>query len=112
MTARLRAAALAALIWAGTGRAQEAPPRAIEEIVVTAQKTEQSAQDVPISISTVDGDFVKDVGATNMQDLAPYIPNLTFSSDTDPALAQINVRGFGTNPLNARVRELRRLRAG
>jgi len=97
-----RAALLAALtIAAAAARAEEVPRREIEEIVVTAQKTEQSAQDVPISISTIDGEFMKDVGATNMQDLAPYIPNLTFSSDTDPALAQINIRGFGTNPLNA-----------
>jgi len=95
-------ALLAALtIAAAAARAEEPPRREMEEIIVTAQKTEQSAQDVPISISTVGGDFVKDVGATNMQDIAPYIPNLTFSSDTDPALAQINIRGFGTNPLNA-----------
>ncbi len=78
----------------------DAPKRVIEEVIVTAQKRAQSSQDVPISISAFDGDFMKDVGATNLQDIAAYIPNLQFSSDTDPALAQINIRGFGTNPVN------------
>lgn len=75
--------------------------RALEEVIVTAQKQAQSSQDVPISISAFSGDFMKQIGANNLQDVAAYIPNLKFSSDTDPALAQINIRGFGTNPLNA-----------
>jgi iron complex outermembrane receptor protein len=75
--------------------------RILEEVVVSAQKVEQSSQDVPISLTAVSGDFMREVGATGLQDIAPYIPNVRFSSDTDPALAQINIRGFGSNPLNS-----------
>ena len=75
--------------------------RVLEEVVVSAQKVEQSSQDVPISLTAVSGDFMREVGATGLQDIAPYIPNVRFSSDTDPALAQINIRGFGSNPLNS-----------
>ncbi len=76
-------------------------PRQIEEIIVTAQKTEQSIQDVPLSISAVNGEFMKEVGAVSIADIAAYIPNLKFSSDNDPALTQISIRGFGTSPLNS-----------
>jgi iron complex outermembrane receptor protein len=75
--------------------------RMLEEVVVSAQKVNQSSQDVPISLTAVSGDFMREVGATGLQDIAPYIPNVRFSSDTDPALAQINIRGFGSNPLNS-----------
>jgi iron complex outermembrane receptor protein len=75
--------------------------RMLEEVLVSAQKVTQSSQDVPISLTAVSGDFMREVGAIGLQDIAPYIPNVRFSSDTDPALAQINIRGFGSNPLNA-----------
>ena len=81
--------------------ADAAMPRMIEEVLVSAQKVKQSSQDVPISLTAVSGEFMKSVGAVKLQDLAPYIPNVRFSSDTDPALTQINIRGFGSNPLNA-----------
>ena len=81
--------------------ADVAMPRMIEEVLVSAQKVKQSSQDVPISLTAVSGEFMKSVGAVKLQDLAPYIPNVRFSSDTDPALTQINIRGFGSNPLNA-----------
>ncbi len=76
-------------------------PRQIEEIIVTAQKTAQSIQDVPLSITAVNGDFMNEVGAVTIADIAAYIPNLKFSSDNDPALTQISIRGFGTSPLNS-----------
>lgn len=75
--------------------------RMLEEVLVSAQKVTQSSQDVPISLTAVSGDFMREVGAVGLQDIAPYIPNVRFSSDTDPALAQINIRGFGSNPLNS-----------
>ncbi|WP_295872711.1 TonB-dependent receptor [uncultured Zhongshania sp.] len=81
--------------------AESSGRRMLEEVVVSAQKVEQSSQDVPISLTAVSGDFMREVGATGLQDIAPYIPNVRFSSDTDPALAQINIRGFGSNPLNS-----------
>lgn len=83
---------------AGTVKADK---RVLEEVLVSAQKVQQSSQDVPISLTAVSGDFMREVGALGLQDIAPYIPNVRFSSDTDPALAQINIRGFGSNPLNA-----------
>src|SRR3546814_19070553 len=56
---------------------------------------------VPMSITAVTGDFMRDVGANTIADVSAYIPNVKFSSATDPALGQINIRGFGTSPLNS-----------
>ncbi|MBB5281695.1 TonB-dependent receptor [Pacificimonas flava] len=43
-------------------------------IVVTAQKREQNLQDVPISISVVDGDVLQDQGAVSLADYAGNVP--------------------------------------
>ena len=43
-------------------------PGVLEEIVVTAQKREQSLQEVPISISVVPGDKLLEQGFNDLQD--------------------------------------------
>ncbi|HEY0975687.1 MAG TPA: TonB-dependent receptor [Solimonas sp.] len=74
-------------------------PRQLDEIVVTAQKTKQSAQKVPISVSAVDGPFIQAIGATDIADLAPYLPNVRMDVD-DLGSPQVFIRGFGTNTFN------------
>ena len=65
----------------------------LEEIVVTAQKRTESLQDVPISISTIDGGKIEEAGINNLEDLAAYVPNLMF---TENAVAtSIIMRGVG-----------------
>ncbi len=83
----------------------EAPPaapqgggRVIEEIVVTAQKTEQSLQDVPISVSAIGGDQIRDAAVTEPQELFQYTPNVKFSQGAS-LIPTINIRGFGSPPL-------------
>jgi len=66
----------------------------LEEIVVTAQKREQSLQDVPISISVVSGEVLKDAGIDNIEDLQAYVPNLQMSETG--ISTQLYVRGIGT----------------
>ena len=65
----------------------------LEEIVVTAQKRTESLQDVPISITTIDGSKIEEAGVHNLEDLAAYVPNLMF---TENAVAtSIIMRGVG-----------------
>jgi len=66
----------------------------IEEIVVTAQKREQSLQDVPISISVLSGNKLQEAGIDNLDDLAPYVPN--FSKGESGGGAILQMRGIGT----------------
>jgi len=61
------AALAAALLIAAAGRASpQEPARAIEEIIVTAQKTEQNLRDVPISVTAIGGDLVRDSGLNDL----------------------------------------------
>ena len=68
--------------------------RALEEIVVTAQRKEQSLQDVPVSVTAVGGDFFKEAGIDNLHELAQYTPGVFVT--TNPCCVVAFVRGFGT----------------
>ncbi|MBC6402979.1 MAG: TonB-dependent receptor [Hyphomonadaceae bacterium] len=48
-----------------------------DEIVVTAQRREQSIQDVPIAVTAVSGDFLEDIGAIDITDVQKITPNAT-----------------------------------
>lgn len=67
----------------------------LEEIIVTAQKRAESLQDVPISVSAIQGDKIQDAGIPNMAALADYVPNL-FISDA-PVSTNIYMRGMGSS---------------
>jgi outer membrane receptor protein involved in Fe transport len=47
----------------------------LEEVVVTAQLREQSLQDVPISVSAVDGEAIEDRSVDNLSSLSASVPN-------------------------------------
>lgn len=66
----------------------------LEEIIITAQKRAQSLQDVPISVSAIQGDKLLDSGIGNMSALADHVPNL-YISDA-PVNTNIYMRGMGS----------------
>ena len=68
----------------------------IEEIIVTAQKREQSLQDVPISITAFTGEFLEDSGIDTLQQLGQYTPNLSLASSGQLANNRIILRGVGS----------------
>ena len=76
---------------AGTASASE---YTLDEIVVTAQKREQSIQDVPISVSAVTGEKIADAGITDLEDLSSYMPNLNISEGGQTT--NIFMRGLGS----------------
>ena len=73
-----------------------APPRerVIEEIIVTAQKREQSLRDVPISMSVLDDEFLDQGNVTDYQDLSRFVPN--FVVDNASSFPDLRVRGLGS----------------
>ncbi len=79
--------------------AQGSNARVLEEVVVTAQKTQQSLQDVPISISAMSGDFMADNAVADLVEVAAYVPNVRVEF-TSPSSPQVFIRGFGTNAFN------------
>ena len=70
--------------------------QALEEIIVTAQKREQSLQDVPISVVAFDGAQLESLVKTEVKDLARIVPGLTFSEPTTNAGRSVKIRGVGT----------------
>jgi iron complex outermembrane receptor protein len=78
--------------------AQPPSGRVIEEIVVTAQKTEQSIQDVPVSVSALDGDTLKQSGTFDAGGLENLVSNVEI--DIDPQAPVIGIRGFATETDN------------
>jgi iron complex outermembrane receptor protein len=70
------------------------PLRSIEEIIVTAQKKEQSLQKVPISVSAFGGELFEDGGVDGLHELAERAPNVFFTSN--PCCMVVLIRGFGT----------------
>jgi iron complex outermembrane recepter protein len=69
--------------------AQPAPPQdeATDEatstdIVVTAQKFEQRAVDVPITISATSGERIRELGVSDLDELSNYIPGLNIQEQS------------------------------
>jgi iron complex outermembrane receptor protein len=95
-------AATAQAVTAGRGNASSTTSPAaqadaateIETVVVTAQRREEAAQDVPISISVLSASKLAATGVTSTADLASAVPALTFSSTS--FTAQPFLRGVGT----------------
>ena len=59
---------------------------ALEEIIVTARKREESVQDIPIAVSAFTADDIRELGLQSVDDLALYTPGFSFQS------------GFGRSP--------------
>lgn len=68
----------------------------LDEITVTAQKREQTLQDVPISLSAVSGDSIERRGFDNFSDLSAMVPNLVISEGKIDST--ISIRGVITGP--------------
>ncbi len=69
---------------------------ALEEIVVTAQKREQSLQSVPIAISAFSANQLQDMGAESLNDLGAFTPGLE-TDNTDVNQSSYTIRGINTN---------------
>src|SRR5436309_7297403 len=65
----------------------------IEEVVVTAQRRAENAQDVPIAIQAFTGDTLQQLNVTNFDDLLKYLPNVVAPS-AGPGQDQIFMRGL------------------
>jgi outer membrane receptor protein involved in Fe transport len=67
-----------------------------DTIVVTAQGRRQILQDVPISVTAVGGDAMKNSGASDIRQLNQLAPSLLVSSTSTEANGSARIRGIGT----------------
>jgi iron complex outermembrane receptor protein len=67
----------------------------LEEVVVTAQRREESAQNVGIAISVLSGESLADKSITNVVDLQNAIPSLQVEPAFGSGQPQYRIRGVG-----------------
>lgn len=72
-----------------------AAERVIESIVVTAQKREESSQDIGLAISTLGAESIDRAQVNNIQDLQDMVPSLQIGESF--GFAQVMIRGIGTD---------------
>jgi outer membrane receptor protein involved in Fe transport len=80
-------------ILAMSAQAQDA--KALEEIIVTAQKRAESIQDVPIAVSAFSGAALEEQRLDGAYDLQNAVPNLVFSGGIG-STPNFNIRGVGS----------------
>lgn len=94
-------AALAAL--SAAAQVAQAQPRqsesvGVEEVVVTARRTEESLQKVPLSVVALNGDDLERSSVRSIVDLQEKVPNLIFTgSTTDNNTLVVTLRGQRQN---------------
>jgi len=64
------------------------------DIIVTARRTEERLQDVPISITVFSQQAITDRNVVTATDLATYTPSLAVNQRFGPEKAQFAIRGF------------------
>ena len=71
----------------------------IKEIIVTAQRRSQSAQDVPIQIQALTAETLTQLNVTTFSDFVKYLPNVS-TSGNGPGQGDIFMRGLATTTSN------------
>jgi iron complex outermembrane receptor protein len=72
----------------------------LEEIVVTAQKREQSLNDVSVTVAAIGGDQIEQLRVGNMVDLTNVVPGLDITNSIGGTNPRISLRGVGLNDFN------------
>ncbi len=69
----------------------------IEEVIVTAQRREESAQSVPIALSALDAAQIEKTYSRDIQDVESLVPNLIVDPTLGNGTASISIRGMQLN---------------
>lgn len=96
---RVKYGGLATLLFAAPSIHLAAQTNPLEEVVVTAQKRAQSAQDVPIAITALGEQQLEDSGFDNISDLATMGPSMQFGNFGP--IAFVTIRGIGNENTTA-----------
>ena len=72
----------------------------IDEIVVTANKREQTLQEVPLSVSVTSGETIQQSSIVDLIDLQTVVPALRVNQLQSSAQTNFVIRGFGNGANN------------
>jgi outer membrane receptor protein involved in Fe transport len=90
----LTGSAVAAMVVA-PAHAQDESGAYIDEIVVSAQKRDQSLQDVAVSIQVLGNQQLEDLNVRGFEDFVDFLPTVSYTS-AGPGYAQIYMRGIAS----------------
>lgn len=99
MSAKLpapRPCALATAVAIAVSPAVAGAQSAIEEVVVTATKREESMQDVPVAMTALQSDSLDELRIGTFQDYVQFLPNVV-AQGTGPGQNEIFIRGAATS---------------
>jgi outer membrane receptor protein involved in Fe transport len=98
------ASAFALVVAAGPALAQDAAPSqdatSVGDIIVTAQKREQSIQDVPIAVTALSAENLDALKIEGGAELVRAVPNVSFSK-SNFSMYNFSIRGIGTKAVSA-----------
>jgi len=77
----------------------ESQDRQIEEVVVSATKKDESASDVPLTVTALTEETLREMNVSNFDEYIEYLPNVT-SGGRGPGQSTIFIRGLAVDPVN------------
>jgi outer membrane receptor protein involved in Fe transport len=90
-------AAAVAIALAPPAQSADQPSSALEEIVVTANRRQQTTEDIPYNITALSSKDLEEAGATNLQNLGHLVPGLSMpelGARADSSNNNIVIRGI------------------
>ena len=75
----------------------------VEEVIVTATKTERTLQEVPVAVSVVTADTIEKANVVDLLDLKAVVPSLDARQYQSTTNATFFIRGFGNGSNNPGV---------
>ena len=90
VAARMLVASAVAAALSGNAMAQAQ----LEEITVTARKTTENLQDVPLTITAFSADTIERANIKNVQDVVKFTPGLNYDKGFAPQDTRISIRGL------------------
>ncbi|HEU5442185.1 MAG TPA: TonB-dependent receptor plug domain-containing protein, partial [Steroidobacteraceae bacterium] len=78
-----------------TGSSAATNASQLQEVIVTAERRAQNAQDVPITIQALTGQTLQQLHVETLSDYLKYVPNVTMA-ETGPGEDTLFIRGIST----------------
>lgn len=76
---------------------------ALERVVVTSQKRMEDVKQVPLSVTAIGGDALRENQIVDFTDLSRNVPNVSFTSQGGAGLSTIEIRGVSSQAGSATV---------
>ena len=88
--------------WPACAQTDSSPSsRQLEEVVVTARKTEESLQNVPVAVAVISQEQLRDNNATDLTKVAELAPQVSISQSGSGTGAVITIRGVSSGSNDA-----------